>query len=157
MDNKISVQRIATKAIIANEKNEILLVREARYDEGTNAGKHMLPGGRIEIGEPYLDGLKREVREETGLEVAVGAPVFVGEWFPVIKGVPTQIVAVFFACRALSSHVVLSAEHDQFMWVNPGQLGAYNMAPADVQAIQAFRDFGVRHYEKLEVSGCLEV
>lgn len=138
MDNKISVQRIATKAIIANEKNEILLVREARYDEGTNAGKYMLPGGRIEIGEPYLDGLKREVREETGLDVVVGAPVFVGEWFPVIKGVPIQIVAIFFACRALSTQVVLSAEHDAYVWVNPGQLGAYNMTPADLQALQAW-------------------
>lgn len=34
-------------------------------------GKYALPGGKIEIGENIEDALRREVREETGIEVAV--------------------------------------------------------------------------------------
>ncbi len=57
MQKKIDVQCIAAKAVIANEKNEVLVLREAKsYGQGTNIGKYLLPGGRIEIGERYLMG-----------------------------------------------------------------------------------------------------
>ena len=71
-DNNI-VQRIATKALIINEKSEILILREASsYEEGVRGGRYQLPGGRLNPGEAFLDGLKREVNEETGLKIDIG-------------------------------------------------------------------------------------
>ncbi len=138
MENTIQVQRIAAKAIIINDTNEVLLLREAKTNvDGTNAGKYLLPGGRIEMGEKIFDALQREVREETGLSVAVGEPVFVSEWFPVIRGVPNQIVGIFFACKPLTLEIILSAEHDHFVWADPLDLAGYAMADNERQAIQA--------------------
>lgn len=114
-------QRIAMKAVIVKD-GKILLLREAStYEEGTNVGRYQFPGRRINPGEPFLDGLTREVREETGLEVEVGDPFFVGEWFPVIKGVPNQIVAMFFICTPLTTDVKLSEEHDDYRWVDEAE------------------------------------
>lgn len=110
-------QRIACKAVIARDGKVLLLREAATYEEGTNLGKYHAPGGRINPGEPFLDGLRREVMEETGLEVEVGEPIYVGEWFPVIKGVQNQIVAVFFSCTPLTDGIRLSEEHDDYKWV----------------------------------------
>ena len=138
--NKIHVQRIAAKAIIINNINQILILREAStYQEGTNVGKYGLPGGRVEVGESYFDGLKREIREETGLDIVVDKPVFVGEWFPIIKDIPHQIIGIFFACKPLSNDVALSLEHDHYVWINPQDVSGYDMTSSDYQAIQTWQ------------------
>lgn len=113
------VLRVAAKGVIYHE-GKILALREAStYEEGTNTGRWHLPGGRLEPGESYIDGLHREVREETGLEITeIGLPVYVGEWRPVIKGVPTQIVALFSICYVSSDKVQLSEEHDAYIWLD---------------------------------------
>ncbi len=132
-DNQQIVQRIATKALIINDKGQILILREAStYREGTNVGRYHLPGGRLNPGEAFLDGLKREVNEETGLEIEIGKPIYVGEWRPVIKGVQNQIVAIFFICKPLTKEVRLSEEHDDYKWVLPSEVGKYDiMSPED--------------------------
>lgn len=73
------VLRVAAKGVIVN-KGRVLILREAEtYIEGTNIGKYGLPGGRIELGESFMDGLHRETKEETGLEVIPKHPVYLGE------------------------------------------------------------------------------
>ncbi len=51
---------------------EVLLVRRAYPPR---AGEWSLPGGHLELGESLVDGVRREVREETGIEVEVGPVV----------------------------------------------------------------------------------
>ncbi len=93
------LQRIATKAVIVKDDKILILREAATYGDGTQRGRYHMPGGRVEIGEPFEDALRREIREETGLEVTIGLPIYVGEWHPVIKGVPNQIIAIFFNVR----------------------------------------------------------
>lgn len=141
MEKKISIQRIAAKAIIVNENNEVLILREAKsYEEGTNIGRYLLPGGRIEVGERYFDGLKREIGGETGLEIVVGEPIFLSEWFPVIKGIPHQIIGVFFACNAVTTAVTLSSEHDHYIWADPNNVMSYNMVDSDRKALEIYQN-----------------
>jgi ADP-ribose pyrophosphatase YjhB (NUDIX family) len=55
------------------------------------------PGGGVERGTSLAENLRREVREETGLEVEVGAPALVNEFFEPESGY--HQVEVFFRCR----------------------------------------------------------
>jgi 8-oxo-dGTP pyrophosphatase MutT (NUDIX family) len=138
-DNQQIIQRIATKALIVNKEGQVLILREAStYEEGTNVGKYHFPGGRLNPGEPFLNGLKREVDEETGLEIEIGQPLYIGEWWPVIKGVPNQIVAIFFVCKAKTESVRLSDEHDDFQWINPAESKNYNLMPPDNSVIETY-------------------
>jgi len=130
-------QRIATKAIIINDQNQVLILREAEtYEEGTNYGRYGIPGGRLGKGEPFIEGLKREVLEESGLSVEVGSPVYVGEWFPVIKDVKNQVVAIFFRCKPITNKVSLSIDHDDYKWVGIESLKDYDIMSPEPEAIR---------------------
>ena len=78
------------------------------------------PGGRIQIDEiDWAESLKREVREETSLEIDVGAPF--ATWshiFPAHhRHVGKKIFLVGYRCTYLSGNITLSDEHDSFQWV----------------------------------------
>ena len=53
--------RVSIKALIRNDAGEILVVKEHQE-------KWELPGGGLDHGETVHDGLKRELREELGIE-----------------------------------------------------------------------------------------
>lgn len=117
----------------------MLILREATtYAEGTNIGRYHLPGGRIEAGEPFRSGLKREILEETGLQVTYDRPIFVGEWFPMIRGEQNQIVAIFFVCKAQTDHVQLSSEHDDYQWIDPQAYHQYDIMVPDDEVLKPF-------------------
>ena len=61
---KATITYIAA-AVIFNEKNEILMMQEAK---SSCAGTWYLPAGRVEVGETIEYAVKREVQQETGLE-----------------------------------------------------------------------------------------
>lgn len=60
--------RVAAYAVVIDESDRMLL---AHWNEGPGAA-WTLPGGGLEPGEHPEDAVRREVREETGLRVAVG-------------------------------------------------------------------------------------
>lgn len=133
------LQRVAAKAVLVNDNGEVLILREAStYQDGTNTGRYHLPGGRIEPGEKFMDALRREVMEETGLGVEPIRPIYVGEWFPVIKGVTNHITAIFYACNVIGSDVRLSDEHDAFEWIVPETYSKYDMLDPDWDVIKTW-------------------
>jgi 8-oxo-dGTP diphosphatase len=67
-------------AVVRDDAGRLLLVRRGHQP---SEGLWSLPGGRIEAGESAAEAAAREVREETGLEVAVGrrlASVEIGDY-----------------------------------------------------------------------------
>jgi 8-oxo-dGTP pyrophosphatase MutT (NUDIX family) len=132
-------QRIAAKALIVNSDGKVLILREAQaYKDATNKGKYDVPGGRLEPGEPFLEALVREVKEETGLRVRPEGPVHVDEWRPVIRGVENQIVGMFIVCRPRTETVVLGADHDEYQWISADEADSYRLLPAVKAALQAW-------------------
>jgi 8-oxo-dGTP diphosphatase len=120
-------QFIATKAFISFE-DKILILRESKkYADSTNTGKYDIPGGRLNPGENFMEALKREIKEETGLDIDIKEPFFVNEWNPIVREQQWQIVGIFFKCNSKSDKVILSKDHDSFIWINPKEAHKYNI------------------------------
>jgi ADP-ribose pyrophosphatase YjhB (NUDIX family) len=66
--------RVRVAAVILIE-GRVLLVR---HRAGT-AEYHLLPGGGVETGETLAEALRREVREETGLDCVPVRPLFISD------------------------------------------------------------------------------
>jgi 8-oxo-dGTP diphosphatase len=73
------------------------------------------PGGVLEPGESLLDGLLREVREETGLTVEPG------QLSGVYQNMSQDIVAMVFRCTAASGQRTTSDETSRVEWLSPNQ------------------------------------
>jgi len=138
MNETIKLQ-VAAKALIENADGQILILREAAtYKDGTHAGRYHLPGGRLEEGEAFYDGLAREVKEETGLTVEPIRPLHVGEWRPVIREVQHQIIALFMLCRTKETAFALSDEHDGALWIDPREYTKYNLLDPEDQVVESY-------------------
>ncbi|MGC9603551.1 MAG: NUDIX domain-containing protein [Minisyncoccia bacterium] len=117
---------VATKALIVNNEGKVLLIRESsQYKDGSKIGGLDTPGGRVQAGQHFDESLKREVREETGLEIRIGESFFVNESWPMVRGESWQIIRIFFECYPESSDVRLSDDHDAFEWIDPEEYARY--------------------------------
>lgn len=87
--------RIAARALILDTRGRLLLVNAYR---GARLGLWCAPGGGCEAGQSLPQTLAREVHEETGLAIGVGAPVLVNEFHDPASGF--HQVEVFFRCTA---------------------------------------------------------
>jgi 8-oxo-dGTP diphosphatase len=140
------VQRVAMKAVIVRD-GKVLILREAgTYDEGTQGGRYHLPGGRVDPGEYFEDALGREVRGETELDIDIQYPLYMGEWRPVIKGVPHQIIATYVVCTPTpaAGTVVLSDEHDDYQWIDPSEHHKFDLMAPEDKVIQRYADWANR-------------
>lgn len=87
------------------------------------------PGGKIQEGEVDLvESLKREVREETGLEISVGEPF--ATWTNIFPSqhrlAGKRVFLVGYKCIYVSGEVILSNEHDKFSWVTKDNFNTVN-------------------------------
>ncbi len=137
MSNKIKLFA-AIKAFIINNNRVLILQESTNYKDGTNFGRYDVPGGRVKPGERFDKGLKREVKEETGLKIKIGKPFFINEWRPVVAGEKWQIVASFFKCVSTTDKVKLSSDHADFKWINPKDYKKYNLIPNLDAAFKAY-------------------
>jgi ADP-ribose pyrophosphatase YjhB (NUDIX family) len=98
----------AASAVVVDDEGRILLHRRS------DNGKWALPGGVMELGESLADCVIREVREETGLDVAVSGIVGIysdpKHVFAYDDGEVRQEFSICFECRLLGGDVAVSDE-----------------------------------------------
>ena len=104
--------RIAVKSFVI--KDEKLLILKRASDDVQKPDIWEIPGGRLELGEDPREGIKRETKEETGLDVEVLHPINVRHF---VRDDGQTITMIIFLCKALQDNVKISKEHSEFDWV----------------------------------------
>jgi molecular chaperone GrpE len=113
---KSRIMTLTIKAVVLNEENEVLILRRSKNNL-FGVGKYDLPGGHIQENESYKDSIKREVKEETGLDVVFEAIIDVAEFPEGTQQFRDEKRGVRCICHSASSEVRLSPEHDEFEWL----------------------------------------
>lgn len=104
--------KVSVKSFIVKDKN--LLILKRRSDNVQKPNIWELPGGRLKTGEDPREGLKRETREETGLNIEVLQPINVRHF---VRDDKQTITLLIFLCKASSSDIKISEEHCEFDWI----------------------------------------
>jgi 8-oxo-dGTP diphosphatase len=109
---------ISVKAFIVDKGK--LFVAKRIPNEVHYAGKWDIPGGRLAVGENPFDGLKRETKEETGLEIEIMMPIQVDHF---IRDDGQKITMIIFLCKPLTTAVTLSKAHTEYKWMGVKDTG----------------------------------
>ena len=141
-----SAPLLAVGAVIV-EAERVLLVRR-----GTEPlkGHWSLPGGLLEVGESLTDGVKREVREETGLLVE---PLELIELIDKIHREDNRVryhyVIADYLCRVAGGVLRAASDADAVRWVERAEWNSHSalkLDPVTVRVIEA----GWQRVRKLE-------
>jgi 8-oxo-dGTP diphosphatase len=89
---------IRVYGILINDKQQILVADE--YIRGGLYTK--FPGGGLEFGEGTRDCLKRELKEELGIESEIGDHIYTTDYFQMSAFRPTdQIISIYYFAKQL--------------------------------------------------------
>ncbi len=91
--------------------------------------------GHVEPGENPVDTARRELREETGLEPMAWYNLSRCESFFLHRDNAVAIIPAFAAMVAPGSEVSLGAEHDDHVWLAPGEARARFSWPRERRAL----------------------
>jgi len=119
-------------AVIWNQQGNLLIDR--RRQEGLLGGLWEFPGGKIEPGETVEDCIKREIREELGIEIVVGDRLITIDHAYTHFRVTLNV----HHCRYLSGEPQ-PIECDEVRWVALAELDQFPFPAANVQIIEALR------------------
>ncbi len=101
-------------------------------------GQWSIPGGMLELGEKLREGIAREVREETGLEVEVFDVLDVFDSiFPDSDGrTQYHYVLIDFLCRPVGGELRAASDVSEAKWVSAEEAGSLQMKAATVGIIR---------------------
>jgi nucleoside triphosphatase len=125
---------VAVGGLVINNKGEIFLMKSHKWK-----GKYTIPGGHIETGESAEEALKREVKEETSLEVYdirfISYQDFI---FDEAYWKKKHFIFLDFSCRTNYYEARLNDEAQEYIWVNAEQALKMDIEPYSKRTIEEY-------------------
>jgi len=127
--------------LIFNPAGELFLMKSHKWRD-----MFTVPGGHIELGERMEAALRRELREETGLEVYAIEYLCLQEYvFDQYFWKKRHFIFFDFICRSDSSEATLNDEAEEFVWVPVEKALTLPIDPYTRRAIQEYQKIrGIR-------------
>lgn len=132
----MKLPELTVGAVIFNPEEKILLCRSHRWDN-----KYIIPGGHVEYGERLEDALRREIFEETGLEIHSIQPLGMKEClYSNSYYQDRHFLFLDYRCRSESSKVCLNHEAEEYVWASLADLDRYPLGGFTASLLQKLVD-----------------
>jgi 8-oxo-dGTP diphosphatase len=114
---------LGVATVIWNGRGDVLLIRRAKEPR---KGQWSLPGGKLEFGETLIEGVRREVREETGLEVEILGLIDVAETIRDVEAgaANDHFVLIDYSARVISGTAEAASDAAEARWFTLDELDA---------------------------------
>jgi 8-oxo-dGTP diphosphatase len=101
-------------------------------------GEWSIPGGMLELGETVIDGVQRELAEETGVEARVleFIEVFERISFDDARQPKYHFVVLDYLCERVGGGTRAGSDASEVAWVAEAELAHYSVAPAATRVIE---------------------
>ena len=119
-------------AVIKDRSGRLLLIRRG-HEPGK--GQWSIPGGRVEAGESDAEALAREVREETGLVVAVGRLIGAVRR---PAGAGSVLDIRDYAASVIGGTLIPGDDADDAVWTSPAGLQALPLTDGLLDALRSW-------------------
>jgi ADP-ribose pyrophosphatase YjhB (NUDIX family) len=109
---------VAVGAVIEDNRDRILLVKHKKERGGYWQGKWICPGGELEFGEEIKEGIKREVQEETNLEIELVRPLV--PFDRIVKSderTSLHVIYIDYIAKLLGGELKVSSDAGEALWV----------------------------------------
>jgi 8-oxo-dGTP diphosphatase len=104
---KENIFNVRVYGILINEKNELLITDEYRFEKLITK----FPGGGLQFGEGTIDCIKREMMEETGIEMEVVNHFYTTDFFqPSAFNDKQQIISIYYLLSSSDEHTIETKE-----------------------------------------------
>jgi len=121
-------------ALISNPEGKFLLLKSHKW-----LGKYVIPGGHIELGETMQQALKREIKEETNLDIYdIEFIIFQEFIFDETFWQKGHYIFFDYACKTDSTKVTLNDEAEEYTWVTIAEGLALPLDPYTKIVIEAY-------------------
>jgi 8-oxo-dGTP diphosphatase len=85
---------------------------------GFGQGKWICPGGRLKLGEGIEEGIKREVREETNLDIRLTTPLIPFERIVKAEGKTTlHVIYIDYLAKVVGGELKVGSDVGEGIWV----------------------------------------
>jgi len=109
---------VAVGAIIQDDRNRILLVKHKKERGGYWQRKWICPGGALEFGEEIEQGIRREIKEETNLEIELVKPLLPFERIVKLdEGENLHVIYIDYIARLMGGELEVGSDAGEALWV----------------------------------------
>jgi 8-oxo-dGTP diphosphatase len=119
---------IVTAAILI-ENGEILCMQRRESKYSYISYKYEFPGGKVEDGETFEQGLSRELKEEMNIDINIKPEHF---FMTIEHEYPDFSITMHSYLCPVSNRSFTRKEHNDHVWLKPQELDTLDWAPADI-------------------------
>jgi len=132
----VAYPEVTVGAVVFNSESKLLLCKSHKWNN-----QYVIPGGHIELGESMEAALRREILEETGLDIYAIKLIGIKECiYSDTFYEKKHFIFIDYVCKTNSTEVTLNEEAEEYVWITMAEIDRYDLGGFTKDLLQNIRE-----------------